>query len=60
MQESGERKDQAVDGTGLNTAYTHGCVFQVRAKKGTTYTVVQRRIDAGTGQGDGRLSGERR
>ncbi len=50
MQESGERKDQAVDGTGLNTAYTHGCVFQVRAKKGTTYTVVQRCIDAGTGQ----------
>jgi glyoxylase I family protein len=38
------------DGTGLNTAHTHGCVLQVRARKGATYTVAQRCIDAGTGQ----------
>lgn len=37
------------DGKGLSTAHTHGCVLQVQGKKGTTYTVAQRCIDAGAG-----------
>ncbi len=38
------------DGSGLNTAHTHGCVLQVRAKKGINYVLAQRCIDAGTGK----------